>query len=220
MRLRLAIVGAGIALIGVAVLLVAFSLSSGTSGSVVENVRVPAIGGHTTYADVIPASLVSSASVVFAWASTQSVEVALYDAVPCANATGSLCPGSTAIASWWSTSGVASWTGAVTNPWYLEVVNPNASVAAYNGTLAESYPAPTMGGDLPLVVLLLGAVALMGIGALALFLGMFLRGGVYEPARPPVPPPDSALFGPMEGDEDHDDLEEPTDDGFDGDEPD
>jgi hypothetical protein len=195
-RSGLAFTGVAVALIGVGVLLVAFSLSSGTSGSIVEGVSAPHIAPATNYTHVIPSSPQKSANVLFDWSSTRSVQVALYVAGGCPNNTvGYVCPAGKALKTWWSDSGGWSYTGAVSEPWLLVVVNPNSTAASMNGTLVESYPAmSTFGGGINLLILVVGSVVLIGIGALALFLGLFLRGGVYGPKPDPVGQPDSAIL--------------------------
>jgi len=202
-RKGLAFTGVAVALVGAGVLLVAISLSSGTSGSIVEGVSAPVIAANTNYTHVIPSSPQRSAAVIFAWSSTRSVQVSLYVAGGCPNQTvGYVCPSGGALKHWWSETGTWSWSGAVTEPWLLIVVNPNSTAAALNGTLVESYPAPTsFSSGINLVVLLVGSILLIGIGALALFLGLFLRGGVYQPRPEPVGQPDSSIL-------DHDDLDD------------
>jgi hypothetical protein len=197
-RTGLAFTGVAVALIGVGVLLVAFSLSSGPTGSIVEGVNAPHIAADSNYTHVIPTSPQKSANVVYVWSSTKSVEVYLYVAAGCPNNTaGYVCPGGPPVMSWWSTTGAWSWTGSVSEPWLLVVVNPNSTVASYNGTMVESFPATsTYGSGFNLFVLLIGSIVLIAIGALALFLGLFLRGGVYGPKRDPVGQPDSALLRP------------------------
>ena len=203
MRKGLAFTGVAVALVGAGVLLVAISLSSGTSGSIVEGVSAPVIAANTNYTHVIPSSPQKSAAVIFAWSSTRSVQVSLYVAGGCPTQTvGYVCPSGGALKHWWSETGTWSWSGAVTEPWLLIVVNPNSTAAALNGTLVESYPAPTsFSSGINLVVLLVGSILLIGIGALALFLGLFLRGGVYQPRPEPVGQPDSSIL-------DHDDLDD------------
>jgi hypothetical protein len=202
-RRGLAFTGVAVALVGVGVLLVAISLSSGTSGSIIEGVSAPSIAGDTNYTHVIPSSPQKSASVVFAWSSTRSVQVYLYVAGACPNMTvGYVCPSGNALKQWWSDTGTWTYVGAVSEPWLLLAVNPNATVASLNGTLVESFPAPSsFSGGFNLFVLLIGSVLLIGIGALSLFLGLFLRGGVYQPKPAPVGPPDAGIL-------DHDDFED------------
>lgn len=203
MRRGLAFTGVAVALVGAGVLLVAISLSSGISGSIVEGVSAPIIAANSNYYHVIPSSPQKSAAVIFAWSSTRSVQVSLYVAGGCPNGTlDYVCPNGNALAHWWSDTGTWSWTGSVSEPWILAVDNPNSSVASLNGTLVESYPAPNaFSSGINFVVLLVGSILLIGIGALALFLGLFLRGGIYQPKPTPVGQPDSGIL-------DRDDLDD------------
>jgi hypothetical protein len=195
-RRGLAFTGVAVALVGAGVLLVAIGLSSGTYGSIVEGVSAPLIKANTTYAHVIPSAIEKSAAVVFVWSSTRSVQVSLYVAGACANQTPDyVCPSGNPLGHWWSSTGTLSWTGSVSEPWVLLVVNPNSTDTALNGTLVESYPAPSsFSSGLNLIILIVGSLTLIGIGALALFLGLFLRGGVYQPRPDPVGQPDSATL--------------------------
>jgi hypothetical protein len=205
-RRGLAIAGVVIALVGVAVILVAFSISSGPSGSIIEGVTAPDIAGDTNYTHVIPVSPQKSATFVYSWSSTRSVQVYLYVAAACPNDTaGYVCPAGPAVQDWWSSTGSWTWSGSVNAPWLLVILNPNGTAAAYSGTMVESYPAMgTYTSGLELFVLIIASVVLLGLGALALFLGLFLRGGIYGPPRTPVGPPDAGILR-RPGD---DDLEE------------
>ncbi|HXW67409.1 MAG TPA: hypothetical protein VEL82_06000 [Thermoplasmata archaeon] len=195
MRTWLLVTGIAITVVGIGVLVAAFSITPGPSGSTLQHVSVPDLGAHQLSVQVISSALVSSASVVFSWSANQSLQVAIYVGAPCSPGNATLCPSGPAQAVWWSTTGGWTYTGAVTNPWLLKVYNPNATVAIFNATLVESYPATGSSGPAwTLLVLLLGSLFLLGIGALALFLGLFLRGGVYGGGRPPVPPPDAGIL--------------------------
>jgi hypothetical protein len=212
-RTGLAVIGMAVAVVGVGVLVVAFTLSSGNTGSTVHNVDVPSIAAHSTYNATIPSTSESSASIAFAWASTESVRVAFYEAGPCGNGTGDRCPSGAPLASWWSRSGVLSWSGDVARPWFLTVTEPNGTATSFNATVVESYVVPgLLSSNLSLAVLLAGSIVLMVIGALALFLGFFLRSGIYRGAPTPVPPPDAGILD-AEGDDDFDLSDDETEDG-------
>jgi hypothetical protein len=195
-RKGLAFTGVAVALIGVGVLLVAFSVSSGSTGTIIESVNAPDIAANTNYTHVIPSSPQRSASVVYTWSSSRSVQVYLYVAAGCPNNTvGYVCPGGPPLKTWWGTSGTWKWTGSVSEPYLLIVLNPNATDSSYTGALVESFPATsTFGSGVNLLILLIGSVVLIGFGAVAVFLGMFLRGGVYGAPRTPVGPPDAAVL--------------------------
>ncbi len=188
--------GVAVALVGVAVLLIAFGVSSQTTGSIVEGVGSPAILANDNYTHVIPVSPQRSANVEYAWSASKSVRVFLYQAAGCANNTpGYVCPGPE-LKSWWTDTGIYTYTGSVSEPFLLIVQNVNSTTVLYNGTLVESYPAmSSLGSGWELFVILVGSVILIGFGAIAVFLGVFLRGGVYGPPPQPIGQPDSALLG-------------------------
>jgi hypothetical protein len=206
-------VGVAVALIGVGVLIAAFGASPGPSVAIVQSVDAPLIMPGSEYQHVVPSSLQKTASVVYAWSSTRSVKVFLYVAGSCANQTpGYVCPAGPALMSWWDTSGVYSYTAAVVAPWLVIVDNVNGTDVAYNGTLVETYVAPpAFGAGWNVYVLIAGSIVLIGIGAVALFLGLFLRGGVYGPRPPPQGQPDAALL--------HRSPDNLEDDGWDDDPP-
>ena len=88
----------------------------------------------------------------------------------------------------WSnqTSGSWSFTGRLTGPLYLEWYNPGPSGGSISFTLRQTV---TSGSGLAGIGALLvdaSLVILAAIGGLALFLGVFLRGGVYRGPAPLV----------------------------------
>ena len=79
------------------------------------------------------------------------------------------------VSGYWSTSGVLSF------PYLLNVSNTAAAPASFLATFTESFTVHT--GPIPPVTELFvytGGAILTVIGALAVFLGLFLRGGVYR----------------------------------------
>ncbi len=190
--------GVAVALVGVAVLLIAFGVSSQTTGSIVEGVGSPAILANDNYTHVIPVSPQRSANVEYAWSASKSVRVFLYQAAGCANNTpGYVCPGPE-LKSWWTDTGIYTYTGSVSEPFLLIVQNVNSTTVLYNGTLVESYPAmSSLGSGWELFVILVGSVILIGFGAIAVFLGVFLRGGstVLRPSRSDSPIRRSSVGG-------------------------
>jgi len=97
-------------------------------------------------------------------------------------------------------SGKASGSTGNATAFILDVQNPGTSSLAFAGTVSVEY---TPGAPLPTWawgVIALGGVVLLGMGGIALFLGLFLPAGVYqdEPGatprlRPPMEPPDEGL---------------------------
>ncbi|HTT25826.1 MAG TPA: hypothetical protein VMH90_02535, partial [Thermoplasmata archaeon] len=81
-------------------------------------------------------------------------------------------------------------------PWLLRIVNSGPVPVRIDVTItAVRAPAPSTLGwanDIDLV----GGATLGGIGALSLFLGLFLQGGVYRSSRPPPAPESPSAPGP------------------------
>jgi hypothetical protein len=144
------------------------------------------------------------------------LDVGLYAGEPCRGA-GSVCPTGPPFASWTARSGQWNAKGSLTFPWVLEIRNPNQTSSSLNGALLESWPATsTFNFGWGVIVSLAGAVILLGIGGVAVFLGLFLRPGVYgrpdagddegnppdlyDPDFPDGPEPGDDLDGPDEPD--------------------
>jgi hypothetical protein len=209
-RTGLVSLGVVIAVVGVGVLVAAISLSSPAGGShtdVIDFVSLPS-GSFTN--QTVAGVDQPSANVVVNWTATGPVNVHLYQGVACA-APGGICANGTALAAWSGTSG-GEWStrGAVSFPWVLEIQNPSRSTSSLTGTLLESWPATsTLSFGWSLLVSLVGAIILMGIGGVAVFLGLFLRSGVYRPsagAGEGDDPPD--LYDPDFPDEPPDSLDD------------
>lgn len=217
MRRGLIVVGVAVALVGVGVLIIAFGVSPGASTSDVFSVNAPTIDANQSFSHVIVGVLQKTATVVYGWSSSHSVKVNLYVALACADNLSRYCPAGPALKSWWDTSGVYSYTAAVVGPWLVQVNSTNGTATSFNSTLVETYVnPPAFGLSLDVYVLLAASIVLVGIGALALFLGLFLRGGIYDRAPPRLtPPPDSSILGQGAGDLEDDPLDE-----IPGDEPD
>lgn len=207
MRTGLLVAGAAVALIGAGVLLASLSLSSGPTSSQFDPVSVPSIPGHSYYSQQLVGVNQSSASVTLIWSSSQKLIVAVYPAVACPHILG-VCPSGTPVATWYDDSGHWSTSGSVSFPLFLNLTNPNATSTAFSAAFTESYSTsslanPTWNLFLPLI----GAVVLIAIGGVAVFLGLFLPKGVYSGSR--------RRPGPVEDDEEFDDLDDPDLDDLD-----
>ena len=166
-------------------------------------ITVPVVPGFSSYAVQLSGVPQSSAHVELIWASSENLQVEVFASGTCPHG-GNLCPNGPPLVSWWSNSGTWSVTGPAAFPLILNLTNPNATSASFSGTFLESYSA---GGWTNLTWLqllpLTGGVVLLVIGGLAVFLGLFLRSGVYQRA-PGV--------GPIvDLDEEDDEFEEPVD---------
>ena len=122
------------------------------------------------------------------WSSSVNLSVALYDAPGCSSS-GS-CVLTNPVMNWpGNTSGDVTVTGALAFPFILVWSNPGASSGSFQAQAVETYHAH---GSLPTLTLLLidgTAGTLILVGGIGLFLGLFLRGGVYRaPSGPRAPP--------------------------------
>ena len=181
MRTGLVGLGVVVAVVGVGVLIAALSLSSPPGGTHTDVIDFVSLPGHSFTNQSVVGEGQSSATVVVNWTATGTVNASLYQGAACGVA-GGTCANGPALATWSGTSGEWRMTGSVSFPWVLEIHNGGKVAVSFTGTLVESWPA-TASLDLGwgLLVSLVGAVILMGIGGVAVFLGLFLRPGVYRP---------------------------------------
>lgn len=189
---RRSAVRTGLVIVGAALLIV---------GGVLGYIGVTAPGGSTTH-DLASARTISAPNlypnqsrsadvplvatddgvVSIAWNATQSISVDLYRGAPCADPT-QYCASGPALAVWPSNlTGLWNASGTVSSPLILELVNHHATNASFTAFVAEEYVlvtalrAPTWS----VVAILVGAGLLLAIGGVVTFLGLFLRGGVYD----------------------------------------
>jgi hypothetical protein len=181
-RAGLFVAGAAVAIIGAGVLVAALTFATGPTVTQFDPVTVASLPGHSSYSPELDGVNQSSATTHVVWASSQSLLVTIYSAVPCPQNKG-VCPSSQAMQSWWDNSGSWSATGSLSFPLFLNITNPNATPVTFSGSLVETYTTsalsnPTWALFLPLI----GAIVLIAIGGVGIFLGMFLPQGVYSGA--------------------------------------
>jgi hypothetical protein len=199
-RTGLLVAGAAVAIIGAGVLLASLTFSTGPTSTQFDPVLVPAVAGHSYFAQQLQGVNESSASLSLIWSSSQYLLVAVYPAVSCPHLLG-VCPSGTAVANWYGDSGRWSTSGSVSFPLFLNLSNPNGTPAAFSAAFQESYTTSSLANPTwNLFLPLLGAVVLIAIGGVAVFLGLFLPKGVYSAARSTRPVEDD--------DEEFDDLDD------------
>jgi hypothetical protein len=158
----------------------------------------------------------SSGTLELSWVSSSNVNVSVYRATSCAFIDYSTkpiyCPDGPALASWPSnSSGHWTTTGAISFPFLLNLQNPgekpvNVSAVFYESWASTSPPVPTW----IFLSTLAGGIACISIGGVAIFLGLFLRSGVYDrDEEEPLPPEPDLGFDPDEAEIGDDPLEEP-----------
>ncbi|MGA8302992.1 MAG: hypothetical protein WA691_08535 [Thermoplasmata archaeon] len=185
MRTGLLLAGLAVAVIGVGVILASLSFPTGPSGTQLDTLSAPTIQAHATLLEEVVGVNESSAQVNLVWAASQEMDVALYSPGPCPHS-GGTCPTGAPIISWVGDTGKWSASGSLSFPLYLNLTNPNGTIATFSGTLVETYSTSVLTDPTwSLFVPLLGAVVLIAIGGVAIFLGMFLGRGVYSGSTAP-----------------------------------
>ena len=213
MRTGLVAVGLALAVVGVAVTMsgVLIPASQTTSEARLNVLTVPGLVTNETRIAVILMTNTSSGTLDFSWSANHSIAVALYQGTPCSGVSH-YCSLGAALADWPAAlSGSWNTTGLLTFPYLLSMENTEPTNATLRGTVAESFSFGTT--TLPtwaVISILAGGVLLVVIGAMAVFLGLFLRAGVYSEPESVTPRYAHELARP--GD--------PLDEPFDEEEPD
>ena len=186
MRPGLVAVGGALVLLGGGILASVYLVPTpGPTNQYAFSDPVQVVRAHATWSVLLNGINDSGASVTVRWSSSQSLAGSLYTHLTCTPSVPP-CPGPKLLAQW--TSGVSGvWTapGPSSFPYRLNLTNAGSAPA--NATVAWSETIPSA-FHLPALTALLvdaGSATLMGIGGVAVFLGLFLRGGVYR--RPPAP---------------------------------
>jgi hypothetical protein len=190
-RLWLIAVGVAFALVGGGLFASLFYLPNSPSVSSSRSVSLPVSpAGPQQWPFALSGE--SHGTVTLSWTSTGPANVSLYLATVCASGT-SLCPVGAPLVSWSSNlSGRWSNSGTVYSYYLLWVGSKSSTSILLNGTLSEVYSPTTSEFGIPAWPLIaIGGILLLAVGVIALFLGMFLPGGVYAAPTsrfPPLPP--------------------------------
>ena len=141
---------------------------------------------------VVNASSANPASVTIGWNSSNEVAVSWYAAVPCP-IPPHVCVAGPALVTWGPPQRTGSWTfhGSSGSAYvlYVQASPANPAPLSFRGTFTEHYrPAGLALPLIPFVLTLTAASVLVGIGAVMLYLGLFLPPGIYGPTDEPVDP--------------------------------
>ena len=202
MRPGLLIVGIVIAVVGAAVLSSIFFLPSATTETRLGSVYVPQLGPGQSYTSLVEGTNVSSGTLIVGWTATDNVSVQVYRTAPCSAPIG-VCATGPPVVRWASNvSGHWSTTEALSFPMIFAVTDPGQVMISLQGIVFETYQV----GGVPtwaVLALIAGGGVLVGIGGLAVFLGLFLRGGIYpRPDLRDAPYPDDLDdFGEVDDDD-------------------
>ena len=185
MRWGLVVVGLVFAVVGAGLVTSFFVDSSGAPpGALTRTITASVVGPNQTQDWSLATVGTSHGSLTLSWSSTVPVNVNFWRTESCASSTG-VCAVLPALGSWdANSSGEWRGTGSVGST-YLLTVTGRSSAASFNATLTESYQGTPFDLGTPGIVLItIGSILLLGTGGVAVFLGLFLPGGVYQ--NPPV----------------------------------
>jgi len=193
----LVILGSAIAIIGGGLIITLFLFSSGPTTTTLLNFDNPAVGPHTDWPEAFTRSTAVPGSVGLSWNSSAPATVTLTPAVLCDTPLG-VCPDGPPVLSWTSaTSGEGTVSSANASAYILDVENPSNATLRFTASVTVSYhPGPPL-STWAWGLIALGGITLLGIGGVAVFLGLFLPGGVYDEIDeadlhlPPSEPPET-----------------------------
>jgi hypothetical protein len=220
-RTGLFAVGLAFAVVGAVLGVTGFILPQSTPGSTlakVSSISAPNIVPSQVRTGVVLLVNTSSGTFSITWSATHAMSVDLYQGVSC-SAPSHYCDSGPPLVTWpMNTSGLWTQSGTLRSPLLLSLTNSGSTNVTFSGSTLESYAVG--GSNLPAWVeltILAGAVLLVAIGGLAVFLGLFLRSGVYSRPDAVLPRYASGLDGP--DDEFDDPYEDEADPDLDGPEP-
>jgi hypothetical protein len=217
-RTGLVIVGVTLLIVGAGVTLSAFFEPGAPALSKVNPLAAANLEPGLPRTMIVWLQNTSSGTLQLNWVSSSNVNVSVYRATNCAflgdASQAKYCPAGPAVVSWPSnSSGHWSTSGAIAFPFLLNLQNTGAKVANVSAVFDESWastspPVPTW----IFLSTLAGGIACISLGGVAIFLGLFLRSGVYDRDEPDEPSPPSDSEPPYEADDaglDEDLLDEP-----------
>ncbi|MGD0718851.1 MAG: hypothetical protein ABSA15_04665 [Thermoplasmata archaeon] len=142
------------------------------------------LGANSTRSWLVSEVATYAGTLEMSWTSSAAVTVELSRTSTCAIGSG-LCPAGPAIVAWYgNVTGQWSLNGQVGSTYLLTILNSGTAILSFSGTLTETFNVPTPSQAVPAWALItLGGLVLLGIGAIATFLGLFLPTGVYRPTR-------------------------------------
>lgn len=179
-RTGLVVVGSVIAILGGGLIVTLFFLSAGPATTSLVSVQNGGLLPGTNYSSTISPSGSVPSSITVSWSSNGPANVTLTPAEPCPGPSGWCSHGSPILAWTLVSSGKETTTATNSSAYILEVVNGGTVVLKFSAGVTVAYqpasPVPLWGWWL----IAGGGIVLLGIGGIAIFLGLFLPGGVYS----------------------------------------
>lgn len=196
-RSGLVLLGAIIAVLGGGLIVTLFVLSGGPTTASQLRFENPNLAPHQVWSEGISRTSSAEATIGLSWAASGPANVTLTPARECLQPVG-LCPSGSPIFNWTGVlSGKATDSSSNATSFLLDVTDAGDAAVRFSAVVSVSYQPGGSTPDWAWGLIALGGVVLLAIGGIAVFLGLFLPGGVYERAnddemlrRPPGLPPE------------------------------
>lgn len=200
MRTGLVVVGVVLAVLGAGLVVSLFFLSGGPAATTQATYADPSLAPHSNQSWVIPGPP-GSGSLTVSWTTTAGADVSVTPAASCVSPSG-VCPTGPSELNWTAGSaGKGTVSPASASDYILTVVNPGTNSLRFSAFVSVSYSTGTPISAWIWGLIASGGIALLAIGGVALFLGLFLPSGVYDAPdgelraeRHPSLPPDEPEF--------------------------
>jgi hypothetical protein len=189
-RGRLVAVGIGLLVLTIGAFVSLYlPLGPGPSTTVHTFTSLPAFAPARTAGSspAIAVTNVGSASLHLTWKSTVPLNVSLGTSPPCGGGLPCPPPAHAPLVSWQGVlTGDWNYSGTVSGPLYLQWYNPGGSGGSISFTLRETVIQGSSYSSITSLLVDASLLVLSAIGAIAVFLGLFLRSGVYRGPAPLV----------------------------------
>jgi hypothetical protein len=183
-RTGLVVLGTLIAVIGAGLIIALFVLSGGSSSSSQTSFADPSLSGTANQTWTLAGPPWSGGSLSLSWTTSSDANVLVIPAANCVSPSGS-CPVGPAVLSWtMATSGKGTVSPTNASLYILRVENPGANPLSFSASVSVKYTPGVPINVWIMGMIIAGGVSLLVIGGIALFLGLFLPGGVYRDADP------------------------------------
>jgi hypothetical protein len=179
-RTGLVILGVVIAVLGAGLFISLFFLFQGPSTTSQIRPEDPNLSPNSNQSWVLPGPAAVTGTVSLSWTTSAGADVALWPAITC-TAPGGFCPTGVAVLNWTlATAGTGTVNSASGATFILIVTNPGHASLRFAAVVSVTSSPGTTITPWVWVLIAAGGVALLAIGGIALFLGLYLPGGVYR----------------------------------------
>lgn len=180
-------IGILLAVLGAGLVLTLFFLSTGPSTTTQIRPEDPSLSPGAPQSWVVPGPTGGSGTITLSWTASAAADVNLWPATTCASP-GGFCPTGVPALNWSnSLSGKGTLASATGATYILIVSDPGGAPLRFQGVVSVTYTPGTPVAAWSWGLIAAGGIALLTIGGIAIFLGLYLPPGVYrDPDSQPV----------------------------------